>query len=165
MNYPIKRILKKPDLAGRMVSWTVEMSECDITYTPRNSIKSQVLAIFLIELSSPIPKEIPKQWILSLDGSYNLKGSREGIVLEGSRELIIEQSFCFNFQANNNQAEYEAVIVDLKLAREVRVSHMLVRTGSQLVTSQIRGDYQTNDALLLKYLCRTLQLAKGVLKI
>lgn len=33
MNYPIKRILKKPDLVGRIVAWALELSEYDITFT------------------------------------------------------------------------------------------------------------------------------------
>lgn len=40
-NYQIKRILKKPYLAGRMVAWAVELSEYEITYLPRTSIKLQ----------------------------------------------------------------------------------------------------------------------------
>jgi len=30
MNYPIKQVLGKPELAGRMVAWFVELSEFDI---------------------------------------------------------------------------------------------------------------------------------------
>lgn len=92
-----------------------------------------------------------------MDGSSNLKGNG-GIVIEGTRELVLEQSLCFNFQANINQAEYETVIVGLKLSKEVRVSHLLVHTYSQLIASQIKEDYQTKDILLLKYLQQTLQL-------
>lgn len=43
MNHPIKQIPKKLDIAGRMVVWVIELSEYDIIFTPRNSIKSQVL--------------------------------------------------------------------------------------------------------------------------
>ena len=39
-NYPIKQILKKLDLAGRMVTWAVELLEYDIELTLRISIKS-----------------------------------------------------------------------------------------------------------------------------
>ncbi|GAU29723.1 hypothetical protein TSUD_264590 [Trifolium subterraneum] len=52
-DHPIKHVLKKPDLAGRMVAWAVELSEYDITFVPRDNIKSQILADFILELSSP----------------------------------------------------------------------------------------------------------------
>ena len=49
---PIQKVLKKPDVAGRMVKWTVELSEFDIRYEPRGPIKGQVFADFIVELSS-----------------------------------------------------------------------------------------------------------------
>lgn len=94
-----------------------------------------------MELSAPILEEFPEQWILSVDGSSNIKGSGAGIVLEGPGELILEQSLCFRFQNNNNQAEYEAIISGLKLAKEVGVSHLMVKTDSQLIASQTKGDF------------------------
>lgn len=118
-----------------MVAWAIELPEYDITYALRNSIKSQVLVNFLIELSSTTPKEISQQWILSMDDLSNLKGSGAGIVLEGPWELILDQSLCFSVEAINNQAEYKAMIYSLKLAKEVGVSYLLVRTESQLVDS------------------------------
>jgi len=36
---PIQKVLKKPDVAGRMVRWTVELSEFDIKYEPQGPIK------------------------------------------------------------------------------------------------------------------------------
>jgi len=53
-NYPIKQVLGKPDLAGRMVAWSVELSEYDIQFARRNNIKSQVLADFVVEFTLPI---------------------------------------------------------------------------------------------------------------
>ena len=51
-NLPIQKVLKKPDVAGRMVKWTVELSEFDIKYEPRGPIKGQSFADFVVELSS-----------------------------------------------------------------------------------------------------------------
>ena len=48
---PIQKVLQKPDVAGRMVRWAVELSEFDIQYEPRGSIKGQVYADFVTELS------------------------------------------------------------------------------------------------------------------
>ena len=50
-NLPIQKVLQKPDVAGRMVRWAVERSEFDIQYEPRGSIKGQVYADFVAELS------------------------------------------------------------------------------------------------------------------
>lgn len=84
---------------------------------------------------------MPEQWFMLVDDSSNLKGHRASIILEEPGELILEKYFCLNFQAINNQEEYKAVIAGLKLAKEVRVLHLLVQTDSQLVASQIKGDF------------------------
>jgi hypothetical protein len=57
MDYPIKKVLKKPDLAGRMVAWSIELSEFDMVFSPRGSIKSQILADFVLEMTSPQRKK------------------------------------------------------------------------------------------------------------
>ena len=49
---PIQKVMKKPDVAGRMVKWAVQLSEYDIKYEPRGSIKGQIFADFVVELSS-----------------------------------------------------------------------------------------------------------------
>jgi len=51
MNLPIQKVLQKPGIAGRMVRWAVELSEFDIQYEPLGSIKGQVYADFVAELS------------------------------------------------------------------------------------------------------------------
>lgn len=50
MNYHIHKILNNHDLVGRM-SWSATLVEHDINSIPRRSIKSQVLADFLVEFT------------------------------------------------------------------------------------------------------------------
>ena len=73
-NLPIQKVLQKPDVAGRMVRWAVELSEFDIQYEPRGSIKGQVYADFVAKLSpggDSQEVEVGAQWTLSVDGSSN----------------------------------------------------------------------------------------------
>lgn len=46
INFPIRQVLSKLDLAGRMVVWSVKLSEYDINYEPRGSIKAQAMDNF-----------------------------------------------------------------------------------------------------------------------
>ena len=48
-NYPIKQILQKLEPVGRMVAWSVELSEFDLQYEPRGPMKTQFMADFLAE--------------------------------------------------------------------------------------------------------------------
>ena len=47
MNCPIAKVLRKPELARRMMAWPIELPEFDIQYEPRGFIKAQYLANFI----------------------------------------------------------------------------------------------------------------------
>jgi len=89
-NYPIYKILSKPNLGGRMIGWSVELSEFDIRYESRGAINSQCLADFSAELA-PHP-DTPSEWVLFVDGSSNKTACVAGVVLEGPGDLLVEQA-------------------------------------------------------------------------
>jgi len=152
MDYPIARILSKPDLAGRMITWSVELSEYAIKYEPRGAIKTQVLADFIAKMGQePSTSLMQPEWILYVDGSSSSKGAGAGIVLEGPGEILIEQSLRFGFKTSNNQAEYEALIAGLELGRDMGARNVVCRSNSQLTVGHTTGEYQVKDPLLLKY--------------
>ena len=49
---PLRQILTRPEVSGRMIKWAVELAEHDIGYQPRTAIKAQALADFLAEGAS-----------------------------------------------------------------------------------------------------------------
>ena len=104
--------------------------------------------------------EQDSQWMLSVDGSSNQQGSGVGIVLEGPNGVLIEQALRFAFKASNNQAEYEALITGMLLAKEMGAQSLLAKSDSQLVTGQVTGEYQAKDPQMAAYL-RYVQVLKG----
>jgi len=87
-----------------------------------------------------------------MDGAFNIKGSRVGIILEGPNGLTLEQPFHFNFKATNNQEEYKALIAWLNLVKEMGASRLIAKSNSQLVTNQVKGEFQTKELQLSRYL-------------
>ena len=67
------------------------------------------------------------------------------VILESLDEVILEQSLLFEFKTTSNQAEYEALLVGLRLAREVGSKHLKCWSDSKLVIGQLNGGYQTKD--------------------
>lgn len=65
----------------------------------------------------------------------------------------------FEFLTTNNQVEFKSVITRMTLDEEIGVEHIRVRTNSQLVMSQIKGESQAKDLSLQRYL----KLATGKL--
>nr|GFB31938.1 reverse transcriptase domain-containing protein [Tanacetum cinerariifolium] len=63
-NQPIKQIMSRPDVVGRLQKWSVMLGEHNFTYRPRTSVKGQVLADFLTEVpnkSSPAASVVGTQ--------------------------------------------------------------------------------------------------------
>jgi len=104
-----------------MVRWAVELLEFNVQYDPRGPIKGQVYADFVVELSSADAhqEKADFRWVLCVDGSFNQQGSGASVILEGPNGLLIEQALQFAFKASNNQAEYEALIAGMLLAKEM----------------------------------------------
>ncbi|KAJ9550560.1 hypothetical protein OSB04_014605 [Centaurea solstitialis] len=50
-NYPLKTVLRKPELTGRLTKWNIYLSGFDIEFKPKTAIKSQALADFVAEFS------------------------------------------------------------------------------------------------------------------
>ena len=49
--YSMKQILHKPKTSGRLMKWAIELSEFDIRYKTRTTVKGQMLADFIIEFT------------------------------------------------------------------------------------------------------------------
>jgi len=132
----------------------VKLSEFDVQYEPRRPIKGQVYADFVVELSSAATHQEGAgfRWILSIDGSSNQQGSGVGVILEGPDGLLIEQALRFAFKASNNQAECEALIAGMLLAKEMGANGLLAKSDSLLVIGQVTGEYQAKDPHMAAYL-------------
>ena len=52
-NYLLRQVLQKPDASGRLLKWAIELSQFDIKFLPRLTIKGQALADFITEFTTP----------------------------------------------------------------------------------------------------------------
>ncbi|XP_057730557.1 uncharacterized protein LOC130945880 [Arachis stenosperma] len=156
----IRQVLQKPDLAERMMTWSIELSQYDIRYEPRQAIKAQAMADFLVEVTGDPGEDMGTRWKLHVDGASNQTFGGAGIILESPIGVVYEQSIRFEFPISNNQAEYEALIGGLALAAEVGARRLDICSDSQVVTSQVNGSYQAKDPLLQKYLEKVKSLSQ-----
>ncbi|KAF7821262.1 Retrovirus-related Pol polyprotein from transposon 17.6 [Senna tora] len=73
------------------------------------------------------------------------------IIVESPSSVTVEQAIRFGFKASNNQAEYEAVLDDLKLEQELEANQVKIYSNSQLVVNQLTGDYNTKETTIKRY--------------
>ena len=67
-----------------------------------------------------------------------------------SERTITEYALQFDFKASNNQAEYEALLASLKIAKELGIDILKVFTSSQLIMGQIKGEFEDRDLTMMK---------------
>lgn len=130
--------------------WSVELSQYEICYLPRTTIKGQIVVDFIVEqklsegggdaqldLRPPArvalgPPPCRLTWDLYVDGSSNDGGSGAGLILLSLEPefLKIEYPMHFGFKASNNDAEYKALLTRLRLAQVVRIRHLDIFSDS-----------------------------------
>ncbi|XP_073152352.1 uncharacterized protein [Henckelia pumila] len=122
-NSALGKIAANPDVSGRLIKWITELSEYEIKFEPRTAIKAQALADFLAET---VQLEQEYHWKIFVDGSSCQTGSGVGIVILSPWGEETNISIRLDFRASNNEAEYEALLLGLKAARNLGVSRATV---------------------------------------
>ena len=61
---------------------------------------------------------------------------RVDLILTNIDEMVTEYALQFGFKASNNQIKYEALIVRLKITKDLNVKCLKVFINSQLIVGQ-----------------------------
>ena len=150
---PIKKAMNKPEAAGRMVQWAIKLSQFDIEYRPRTAIKAQALADFIVEFT--ILENVDDQeglWMISTNGSSTQKGGGVGVVIISPEKDVLKYGVQLKFRITNNEAVYEALLTGLRIARVLGEENIVLKSDSQLVVGQDRGDFEAKETRMQKYL-------------
>nr|GEU86359.1 reverse transcriptase domain-containing protein [Tanacetum cinerariifolium] len=134
------------------------LGDHNITYRPQTSVKGQILADFLVEKPNDAPPEasvietLQEPWTLFTNGSSCVDGSGDGMILTSPEGTKFTYGLRFQFNASNNEAEYEALIAGLRIAAQMGVRNVHVSVDSKLVANQVPGTYVTKEENMIKYL-------------
>ncbi|GKV48818.1 hypothetical protein SLEP1_g55610 [Rubroshorea leprosula] len=130
---PLGQILQKPECLGRLIKWAVELGEFEITFQQRSAIRAHALVDFIVECTSAHSGSQSEldSWILYVDGASSNKGSGVGAILLSLDGYRSEHTLKFNFDATNNMAEYEALLLGLQLATELKYATLVAELKSK----------------------------------
>jgi ribonuclease HI len=152
--YPLGEVIKNPEAEGRIAKWALELMGQNITYAPRVTIKSQVLADFVAEwtkIQTPPASIEHETWTMYFDGSVMKEGAGVGLVFISPLGVRMEYMVGLHFPASNNTTEYEALINSLRIAVELEIKHLEIRGDSELVVDQVMKDKNCVDLKMAAY--------------
>jgi ribonuclease HI len=178
-SFPLRAILHNSNATGNIAKWAMELAEFQMDFQPRHTIKSQVLADFIVEWtpppsaprgpdpdSDPTPVE-PRglvftgpHWTLFFDGYARQQVGGVGVVLIDPNGDQVKYMVHLEFKATNNMAEYEALIFGLSAALSLGIQQLLVKGDSQLIIKQVSGECSCNEPRLAAYLLHVKKLEK-----
>src|SRR4051812_19887299 len=78
-------------------------------------------------------------------------GLGDGIVLTSPKGDHLHYVLQIHFAASNNVAEYEALVHDIKLAKEIGIRNIECYGDSDLVVQQCTGNWDAKDANMASY--------------
>ncbi|KAH6815278.1 hypothetical protein C2S51_020098 [Perilla frutescens var. frutescens] len=162
---PLKYVMSRPVLSNRLARWYLQLQQFEIIYVPQKAVKGQVLADFLAnhpipaewELTDDLPDEdalaveISPPWLMYFDGAAHKEGAGAGVVFVTPEGEVLPYSFTLTKNCSNNVAEYQALVLGLKMTVDTKRLHMKVYGDSKLVINQINGEYKVKKPELLPY--------------
>ncbi|GAV76276.1 RVT_3 domain-containing protein [Cephalotus follicularis] len=161
---PLRQVLEKPDMSGRLIKWPIKLGEYNVKYEARPTIKSQVLADFV---GDNTPTECMEEdssenekglWKLSVDGSSCVSKSGAGLVLTSPDGWTLEYTLRFGFKTTNNKVEWEALIAEFTISKHIEVQKIEASGDSQLVVGLVSGKYEAKEDSMAKYLAHVQNL-------
>ncbi|TYK01744.1 uncharacterized protein E5676_scaffold775G00730 [Cucumis melo var. makuwa] len=169
---PIKYVLSRPIISGRLAKWAIILQQYDIVYISQKAIKGQALADFLAnhpirsdwKLCKDLPDdevfftEMVEPWTMYFDGAPRRSGAGAGIVLISPEKHMLPYSFALAELCSNNVAEYQALIIGLQMALEIRVSFIEIYGDSKLIINQLSLQYDVKHEDLKPYFTYARQL-------
>ena len=139
----------------------------NVKYMPWTAIKGQILANFMAEFTEgTMEKEekalgvmvtsaivvLPQE--VYIDGASNRKGAWTVIVLITLKKLIMEKLLRLSFLATNNEAEYEALLAGVAMAKQLGKDVVELYSDSRLVVGQVNEEFEAQNERMQGYLAK-----------
>ncbi|GKF54313.1 reverse transcriptase domain-containing protein, partial [Tanacetum coccineum] len=108
-----------------------------------------------------VEEELPEPWILFTDGSSCTDGSGAGLILTNPEGMEFTYALRFVFDATNNKAEHEALIAELRIAKQMGVKNLQANIDSRLVANQVNETYVAKETDMIRYMEKVITLTNN----
>nr|GEX93134.1 reverse transcriptase domain-containing protein [Tanacetum cinerariifolium] len=111
-----------------------------------------------------ITEELLDPWTLFTDRSSCIDGSGAGLILTSLEGTKFTYALRFEFDATNNEAEYEALIAGIRIAKQMGIKNLQTHVDSCIVVNQVNGSYIAKEPGMIQYLGKVKTLANSFKK-
>ncbi|XP_050908225.1 uncharacterized protein LOC127121832 [Lathyrus oleraceus] len=150
--YCLSRFLN--DAKTRIEKWDLSLTEYSLTYMPLKAMKGQVVADFIVDHTMTETHQAfvePEPWKLYFDGSSYKDGIGIGVLIISPNKIPTKFKYQTEGSCSNNEAEYEALIVGLKILLELGETRVEISGDYELVVKRINGEYKCVKENLIMY--------------
>ncbi|GKC60657.1 reverse transcriptase domain-containing protein [Tanacetum coccineum] len=137
----------------------------------RNGIQAQYISGTRVHLRErrrwdtlfDVIKELDQEntWKLYTDEASSSDGSRAGLILVKPKGREYTYTLRIKFETTNNEAEYEALLAGLRIAKETKIKDLGIFVDSQLVANQVKGLIESRQPVIQQYLEKTRIILKS----
>jgi ribonuclease HI len=97
------------------------------------------------------PANLPNHWVMYFDGSLKLEGGGAGVLIISPTGKQLKCVFQILFEVSNNEAEYQALLHELRLAIFLGIKRLHVYGESLLVVQQVSKEWDINKDTMDAY--------------
>src|SRR3954470_6565543 len=96
-----------------------------------------------MEVQTPGPPDLYNSWKMFFDGSKRKQGTGAGVVLISPKGEKLKYVLQVNFdKASNKEAEYEALLHQMRMAKACGATLLIIYDDSNLVVQPTTKDYE-----------------------
>jgi ribonuclease HI len=166
---PLNDLFINKEASSRIAKWATELSEHTIDFGKRSTIKSQVLADFVVDWTSPRntagDEELIPVWEIRCDGSWGRKGAKIAPIVTSPTGVKLRYAARLDYsdpsdRCTNNTTEYEALLLGLRKVRALGASNFLVKCDAEVIKDYVEKESEAKEPELVKYLAEVRKMEK-----
>jgi ribonuclease HI len=166
---PLNDLFISKESLSRIDKWATELSEHTINFGKRSAIKSQVLADFVVDWTSPSnnagDEELVPIWEIRCDGAWGRKGAGITTIITSPAGVKLRYAARLDYKdpsdrCTNGTAEYEALLLGLRKVRALGASNFLVRCDAEVIKDHVEKKSEAKEPELIKYLAEVRKMER-----
>jgi ribonuclease HI len=99
----------------------------------------------------PISPQSSSVWKIFFDGASSSEGAGARVVFISPCQEVMSLSYKMEFEATNNVAEYEALVLGMRATKEMGIKEIAIFGDADLIIQQVRNAYRAHNPRLRNY--------------